>query len=86
MQIDLIDPRVERLAEVGLADSKYQLMIYHTEHETKDKYVENDSELKKKGSIRKHLGVFQCRNGAKLLVRNSEEVIIPEQARREVMV
>ena len=38
MKIDMIDPRVERLAEVGLADSKYQLMIYHTEHETKDKY------------------------------------------------
>ena len=81
MQIDMIDPRVERLAEVGLTDSKYQLMIYHTEHETKDKYV--DSELKKKGSVRKkHLGVFQCRSGATLLVRNSEEVVIPEQARK----
>ena len=34
-------------------------MIYHTENETEDKYVEKDSELKKKGSVRKHLGVFQ---------------------------
>ena len=40
-----------------------------------DKYVEKDSELKKKGSIRNHLGVFTCRNGDKLLIRNSEEVI-----------
>ena len=85
LQIEPIDPRVERLAEVGRADTKYQCMIFHTEQGTKDKYVENDSELKKKGSIIKHLGVFQCRNGAKLLVRNSEEVIIPEQARREVL-
>ena len=85
MQIDMIDPRMEKLAEVGLADSKYQLMIYHTEHETKDKYVEKDSELKKKGSVRKHLGIFQCKSGAKLLVRNSEEVVIPQQARKEVL-
>ena len=60
-------------------------MIFHTEQGTEDKYVENDSELKKKGNIKKHLGVFTCRNGDKLLVRNSEEVIIPEQARGEVL-
>ena len=32
MKIDMIDPRVEKLAEVGLADNKYQLMVYHTEN------------------------------------------------------
>ena len=79
LQIEPIDPRVERLAEVGRADTKYQRMIFHTEQETKDKYVEKDSELKKKGNMRKHLGVFTCRNGDKLLIRNSEEVIIPKQ-------
>ena len=31
MKIDLIDPRVEKLAEVGHTDPTYQLMIYHTE-------------------------------------------------------
>ena len=85
MKIDMIDPRVEKLAEVGLADNKYQLMIYHTENETDDKFLEKDSELKKKGSVRKHLGIFQCQNGAKLLVRNSQEVVIPQQARKEVL-
>ena len=83
LQIELIDPRVERLAEVGRSDTKYQRMIFHTEQETLDNYVEKDSELKKKGGIRKHLGVFTCRNGEKLLIRNSEEVIIPEKARGE---
>ena len=85
LQIDLIDPRVEHLAEVGRSDAKYQRMIFHTEEETPDKYIEKDSELFKNGSERKHLGIFTCKNGNKLLVRNSEEVIIPERARGEVL-
>ena len=46
LQIEPIDPRVEHLAEVGRSDTKYQRMIFHTEQETLDKYVEKDSELK----------------------------------------
>ena len=64
LQIELIDPRVERLAEVGRSDTKYQRMIFHTEQETLDKYVEKDSELKKKGSIRKYLGVLVVDKGS----------------------
>ena len=83
MKIDMIEPRVEKLAEVGLADSKYQMMVYHTE--TDDKFLEEDSELKKAGVVRKHLGIFQCQNGAKLLVRNSQEVVNLQQARKEIL-
>ena len=72
---------MERLAELGRTDTKYQRMIFHTEEGTDDKYIEKDSELSKNGSERKHLGIFTCKNGDKLLVRNSEEVIIPEKAR-----
>ena len=39
LQIDLIDPRVERLAEVGRSDAKYQRMFFHTEEETPDNRV-----------------------------------------------
>ena len=85
MKIDMIDPRVEKLAEVGLADTSYQMMVYHTENETDDKFLEEDSELKKVGIVRKHLGIFECQNGAKLLVRNSQEVVIPQQARKEIL-
>ena len=45
LQIEPIDPRVERLAEVGRADTKYQRMIFHTEQGTEDKYVENDAHI-----------------------------------------
>ena len=69
LNIEPIDPRVEKMAELGLADSKYQRMLYHTENGTEDKFLEEDSELRKAGIIRKHLGIFRCSNGAKLLVR-----------------
>ena len=60
-------------------------MLHHTEQATDEKYLENDSDIKKMESGRKHLGIFTCRNGDKLLVRNSEEIIIPELARTEVL-
>ena len=36
LQIEPIDPRVERLAEVGRADTKYQRMIFHTKEERRE--------------------------------------------------
>ena len=50
---------------MGLADPSYQRIVYHTENETDDKFLEEDSELKKAGVVRKHLGIFQCQNGAR---------------------
>ena len=85
MKIDMIDPRVEKLAEVGQADPSYQMMIYHTEHQTDNKFLEENSELKKVGVVRKELGLFECQNGARLVVRNSQEIVIPQQARKEIM-
>ena len=85
MKIDLIDPRVEKLAEVGHTDPTYQLMIYHTEQQTDNKFLEENSELKKVGVVRKELGLFQCQNGRKLVVRNSKEIVIPQQARKEML-
>ena len=72
------------MAELGLADSKYQRMLYHTENRTEDKFLEEDSELRKAGIIRKYFSIFQCSNEAKLLVRNSEEVVVQEQARQSI--
>ena len=85
MKIDLIDPRVEKLAEVGHTDPTYQLMVYHTEQQTDNKFLEEKSELKKAGVVRKELGLFQCQNGRKLVVRNSKEIVIPQQARKEML-
>ena len=43
IKIDMIDPRLEKLAEVGMADNKLQMMVYHTENGTDDKFLEEDS-------------------------------------------
>ena len=37
------------------------------------------------GTGRKHYGIYVDKNGNKLLVKNSEEIIIPEIAREEVL-
>ena len=76
---------MEKLAEVGHTDPTYQLMIYHTEQQTDNKFLEENSELKKVGVVRKELGLFQCQNGRKLVVRNSKEIVIPQQARKEML-
>ena len=49
MKIVLIEPRVEKLAEVGHTDHTYQLMVYHTELQTDNKFLEENSEFKKVG-------------------------------------
>ena len=85
LQIEAIDPRIEKVAELARTDAKYQQMLHHTEQETEDKYLEEESDLKKMGTGRKHLGIYVDKNGNKLLVKNSEEIIIPELAREEVL-
>ena len=66
LQIEAIDPRIERVAELGRTDAKYQQMLHHTEQETEDKYLEDESDLKKMGSRRKHLGINVCKRQGQL--------------------
>merc|ERR1711895_339090 len=60
-------------------------MVKHTELETEDKFLEEGLDLKKMRTGRKHLGVYVDRNNNKLLVKNLEEVLIPQVAREEVL-
>ena len=43
LQVEPIDPRVERLAELAKSDTKYPRMIFHTEEDTPNKYIDKDS-------------------------------------------
>ena len=61
------------------------MMIHHVEQQSKSKNLEENSELKKLGVVRKELGLFECENGRKLVVRNSQEILIPQQARKEML-
>ena len=63
MMLNTIDPRIEKLAEVGHEDPSYRMMIHHVEQQTESRNLEENSELKKIGVIMRELGLFECENG-----------------------
>ena len=46
-QLDLLDPKLEDLAEVRANDPEYQQMIRHLEQGIQEDQLEDDSELRK---------------------------------------
>ena len=85
LNLEPIDTRLEILAEAAMDDSKYQRMLYHTEEATPLEDIEKDCELSLMVSERQNLSIFTCSNGFRLLIKNSEEVVVPECARAEVL-
>ena len=65
MMLNTIDPRIEKLAEVGHGDPSYRRMIHHLDQQTKSKQLEENSELKKIGVIMRELRIIECENGRK---------------------
>ena len=39
MMLNTIDPRIEKLAEVGNSDPSYRMMIHHVENHTEHKHL-----------------------------------------------
>ena len=85
MMLNTIDPRIGKLAEVGHEDTDYRMMIHHVEQQTENRNLEENSELKKIGVIMRELGLYECENGRKLVIRNSQEILIPKMARKEML-
>ena len=83
MMLNTIDPRIEKLAEEGRSEPSYRMMIHHVEQQTEHKHLEDNSELKKIGLIMRELGIFECENGRKLVIKNSQEILIPQMARKQ---
>ena len=82
---DVKDPQVERIAELGENDSKYRRMIHHILNRTPTKQIEQDCELKSiEGSI-KELSVFKTTNGKEVILRNCNELMIPESDRKNML-
>ena len=83
--LEPVDTRLEILAEAAMDDTCYQRMLHHTENDTPLEEIEQDSELFLMGSERQNLSTFTCSNGFKLLIKNAEEVVIPQCAREEIL-
>ena len=60
------------------------IQVQHVENQTEHKHLEDKSELKKIGLIMRELGIFECESGLKLVIRNGQEIFIPQMARREM--
>ena len=65
MMIANLDPRIEKLAEIGNTDPQYQMLIHHVENQTEKKHLEENSELKQIGVCFRELGIFTCDSGPK---------------------
>ena len=85
MMIANLDPRIGKLAEIGDRDPQYKMLIHHVENQTERKHLEDNSELKQVGVVVKELGIFTCESGLKLVVRNGQELYIPQMARKEMI-
>ena len=85
IMLNSIDPRTGKLAEVGHEDTDYRMMIHHVKQQTEHRNLEENSELKKIGAIMRELGLYECQNGKKLVIRNSQEILIPKLARKEML-
>ena len=83
--LEPVDTRLEILAETAMEDTSYQRMLLHTENNTPLGEIEKDSELFMMGSERQYLSTFTCSNGCKLLIKNAEEVVIPQCSREEIL-
>ena len=73
------------MAQDALGDNEYQMMISHILNETPLEELDKTSELFKMRSEKQYLGVWTFTNGSKLVVKNSEEVVVPKGAREEVL-
>ena len=78
--LEPVDARLEVMAQNALSDTDYQTMINHIVNDTPLEEMEKTSELFKMGSERQYLSIWNCANGCKLVVKNSEEVVVPKGA------
>ena len=83
--LEQVDARLEKMAEDAMGDNEYQMMITNILNETPLEELDKSSELFKMGSERQYLGVWTFINGSKLVVKNSEKVVVPKGARQEVL-
>ena len=86
-EIDLepVDVRLERVAERAKNDPDYQKMIKYLDEGTHVEEMDKDSELYLMEGERQFMGTFKCSNGYSLIVKNSEEVLIPKEAREAIL-
>ena len=84
-ELDIRDPLVERLAEIGGRDFDYINLLQNMENRTEYKHLPEDSELRLIRDSLPCFGIVELDSGERLVVRDGTEVLIPKSARKDVI-
>ena len=83
--LEPVDHRLEKMADNALLDRDYQTMIEDILEEKPLLELDKEGELFKLSSERQYLGVWTFKNGSRLVVKNSSEVVVPKDDRKEII-
>jgi hypothetical protein len=84
-QLEVLDPMVVELAEMGARDPAYVDMLNAVENGVKPKELAHDSELKRIEGSLAELGLVTLPDGNRLIVKNGCEVLIPSSERKRML-
>ena len=84
-ELEIKDPLVERLAEIGGQDFDYINLLQNVENRTEFKHLPEDSELWLVRDSLPRLAIVELDSGERVVVRDGTEVLIPKSARKEVL-
>ena len=84
-QLEVEDPLVMELAQAGSVDSSYVSMCNDIENNTSAKDLPENSELRSVAGMLQDLGVVTMSDGSRIIVRDSQEVFVPEKERDRML-
>ena len=79
------DPWVENLANSAMMDTNYNIMIQHLETGADILEIPKDCELQEMASYFKKLSVFTLKGGQSIILKDNNEILIPEKERQNLM-
>ena len=83
-ELEVSDPLVERIAEIGGKDFEYVEILQNLEKRTDYKHLPESSELQLIRDFLPSLGIVELESGARLVVKDGTEILIPKTARKEI--
>ena len=82
-ELEVKDPLVEKIAEIGGQDFEYVTLLQHVENRTD--YKDLPDELKLIRNSLPHQAIVELDTGARLVVRDVTVILIPRAARQEII-
>ena len=84
-QLEVLDPLVVELAQIGSGDPEYVEMLNDVENGTGSKDIHETSELKRIEGSLAQLGIVTLPDGNRLIIKNGCEVLIPKPERQRIL-